>query len=648
MATDKKNLTNDKEKKSQIEKYYKILAETAHDFIFIIDRTDSVSYVNPHAASLFGENPDKLIGVKRKVLFDESSNTLQKKVLDQVFKTGKAAYYQNWVQLKDDKRVYLDTRLVPVCENGSVTAVMGISRDLTDRKHIEELAVEQERMFHELFDAVPHAILLFGKDGIIECNNSTTRITGIKKKDIIGLPFNDFLLQHQSTAVDRSALTNSDIENVITKSTHQIKYDFYKSSHEILNFDIHVIPFPYGKSVNFLAVMHDITLQMQAKAAIQASESRFRDIINRSIDGYFFIDPQYKFTQINRSAEEILTYSLDELNEFMMRYPDKPWNVRFHRILKRAKGGKSIKWEDFSIIDKEGRKKWLVINARRVIHNGVVTGIEGFIKDITQHKKIEIELSESEARYRAIFESTPHDVFGLTPDLNFLKVNQNFVDHWGKLEKKSLSQLSPRTMSKRILKICRTVEAEHKPQVEYVSVQIKGKKKHYQVILAPIITQSQDMIGFAGLLIDVTELVQALDAKKSFAERLIQNSEELQHRISRDIHDSLGQLLFALQMEFTNMKQYVDTDRQDVAQLIQNAENLLSQSMKETRELCGFLRPQLLDDFGLVAALEDLFRNAARIGNVKVNFNKSSVVTVHDKILNPHSSDFLRKPFQMY
>jgi len=118
------------------------LIEAAQDAIYIIDREDRVEYVNGFGARLFGRLPEEVIGRPRSSLFPCEESDRQKRNLQRVFQTGEPSYAQDSVTFPTGE-IWLDTCLSPLRnEAGEVRAVLGISRDITERKRTEEFREE--------------------------------------------------------------------------------------------------------------------------------------------------------------------------------------------------------------------------------------------------------------------------------------------------------------------------------------------------------------------------------------------------------------------------------------------------------------------------------------------------------------------------
>jgi two-component system NtrC family sensor kinase len=120
------------------EEKYRTLVESAEDLIFTVDEKGDYLSMNRYATSFFGGHPGELIGKNMYDLFSEESAELQMGFIRQVFNTGTNVNVKYPVEV--DKREYWFTsNFVGIKnESGKVFAVLGISRDITERKKMED------------------------------------------------------------------------------------------------------------------------------------------------------------------------------------------------------------------------------------------------------------------------------------------------------------------------------------------------------------------------------------------------------------------------------------------------------------------------------------------------------------------------------
>jgi len=172
---------------SESEERYRTLAEASHDLIFVIDRGDRVVYVNSSAAAVLGRPVQAVIGHERCELFPPGISEGQKMAIRKVFETGTGFHSTGTLGDGGGGRWY-DHSLMPIRDDrGTVTAVLGISRDITEQKHIEEELLgrtveldSRNRLLNTLLDIVPIGIFMVeapsGKP--IIANREATRLLG--------------------------------------------------------------------------------------------------------------------------------------------------------------------------------------------------------------------------------------------------------------------------------------------------------------------------------------------------------------------------------------------------------------------------------------------------------------------------------------
>lgn len=104
---------------------------------------------------------------------------------------------------------------------------------------------------------------------------------------------------------------------------------------------------------------------------------------------------------------------------------------------------------------------------------------------------------------------------------------------------------------------------------------------------------------------------------------IIEAQENERRRISRELHDGLGQLLSAAKLNFGMIDFMQNTNKEKAAEVIKQVDSIISKAIVETRRIAHDLRPTTLDDFGLIPALRILCQEFSKITGIKVKFQVS-------------------------
>lgn len=182
-----RDITNQKkisQKLQESEKRYRTLAEAAQDFIFIINRELKVQYVNSFGAMSFGKQPEDLIGKPLEILFPQSVDQ-QAESLKRVFQTGEAIYRENSFKFPG-QTIWLGTQLSPIqAANGETSAVLGLARNITQRKQAEIALCENEERHRTLLEQLPIGVSLLDQDRkLVFANQSLSKILEIPFEEL--------------------------------------------------------------------------------------------------------------------------------------------------------------------------------------------------------------------------------------------------------------------------------------------------------------------------------------------------------------------------------------------------------------------------------------------------------------------------------
>lgn len=167
------------------EERYRVLAESSQDSIFVIGLDEKVKYMNSFAAKSLGYPRKEIIGEQLSKFFPPEVYESTKRNRRQVAKTGKTASFENKF-IFNDQETWLLTQIVPIVEKDEITATMGISRDITERKLAELKLSESEDRYRKLVNASPVCVVIHSEGKIVFINPETVRLLGGKPENIIG------------------------------------------------------------------------------------------------------------------------------------------------------------------------------------------------------------------------------------------------------------------------------------------------------------------------------------------------------------------------------------------------------------------------------------------------------------------------------
>ncbi len=162
---------------------WRSLVENAADLILIIDRDGRVLFMNHTPPGL---TVQEVIGRSAYDYIEPEHWDMVKSAVAGVFRTGVPAQYEIWARGPHNTRAWYSTRVAPLKQNGIITAVSVIARDITDKKRTEEALRDSEKQYRDLVDNAPIGIYkstLSG--GILFANESLAQMTGYTPSDLM-------------------------------------------------------------------------------------------------------------------------------------------------------------------------------------------------------------------------------------------------------------------------------------------------------------------------------------------------------------------------------------------------------------------------------------------------------------------------------
>jgi PAS domain S-box-containing protein len=277
--------------------------------------------------------------------------------------------------------------------------------------------------------------------------------------------------------------------------------------------------------------------------------------------------------------------------------------------------------------------------------NHLPTAISMAIGKRETRKEKEAALAElylSESKYKLLFDSSPMPMWMFKrPSLSFIDVNQAAIDHYGYTREEFLAMTS--TDIRPTEDIERYLSFTHKDITTNYSQGIwRHRKKNGEIISVEVhahdVSHNNEIVRLI-LINDVTDklkveekLQETLAETRRLAESLQAVREEERTSMAREIHDHLGQMLTVLRLEISMIKSKLKPEDTILKEKIEGAIGTTNEVIATVRKIASKLRPALLDDMGLAAALEWQCREFRKSTGVVASFIEESMDDISEKI----------------
>jgi len=303
--------------------------------------------------------------------------------------------------------------------DGKPVRWVGTVTDITERKRAEALLKENEERFHLVADLTYDMEYWQAPDGsLIYVSPSCERTTGYRAEEFSRDP--DLLIRivHPDDRARFEAHHHVEPDEPNGPDHHDLDLRIVSRSGEERWIN-HICGRVYSRDGAYMGLRvsdHDITARKRAEEALKTSEEKYRGILENMEESYFEVDLAGTLTFFNDSLCRLLGYPRDELLGMNNRhFTDKEHTKKvfqaFNKVYTTGEPTREVDWE---IIRKDGTKGHIETSASlRRDSSGQPIGFSGLFREVTERKRAEETLRESEERYRLIAENTADVIWTL-------------------------------------------------------------------------------------------------------------------------------------------------------------------------------------------------------------------------------------------
>ena len=424
--------------------------------------------------------------------------------------------------------------------------ILSITRDITERKQVEDALRESEDRYHQLFNASTDAILVRTGETIINANPAALKLFRANHiRDLVGKRYLDFVPPHdQPESVER-----------VRKS---MKGDWVvpPREHRLITLDGQVIyvesagvPIKYQGEIQHFGMFREITDRKRAEKALRESEEQHRQIVESSTDAILV-----------RSGDAIIYANLAAVRLFrashigellgksylgLVHPDDRPESIE------RIKKGINDKWiaspREHRMVALDGQILHVESTGVPIQYKGEIQ-LFGVFRDITERRQVDEKLRETERKYRDLAESLPQVIFEVDSTGNLIYLNQTGHALFGYSPEdvakgfNVLEAFIPEDRERIAGDIMLNVQGQKLGRQEYTAIKKDGTKFPAGVH-ANRVMREQTATGVRGILIDLTP-TRLAEEEKNKLEVQLQQAQKM---------EAIGALAGGIAHDFNNI-----------------------------------------------------------------------------------------------
>jgi PAS domain S-box-containing protein len=483
----------------------------------------------------------------------------------------------------------------------------GILLDITERKQAEE-------KFHKIFMTTPDCIAITRmKDGLIlDVNMGFDETTGWNGSNAIGRT--SYEINFWNDTADRDYMLNE------LKSGRDImhrEFEFRQSDGSV-RFGIYSArSIKIDGEACLIFILRDVSERKKAEESLFKSEKKFSSIfhlnpnpmvITEIVTGKM-VDVNQAFTHWSGYfREEVIGVSVLDIDIWANQ------DDREKTIVALTESGE-VNGKEVILRCKNGNLRNVLLSCR-FVEIEQERYLLTLIHDITERKQVE-------EKYRSIFENAQEGIFRSLPEGRFIMANQSMA--------RILGYESPEDLIAGITDIPRQLYVDPDDRAKIIDMmerqglsrsnEVRFYRKDGSMIwvsmtIMPTRDEKGQVIYYEGIIEDITdrkradeEIRRTEEQMRAFAARLQTVREEERTHIAREIHDELGRALTGLKIDFSLLTKAAGEIKEELLkhsmldQMHDTMKNI-DKTIRTVRKIATELRPGILDDLGILAALE--------------------------------------------
>ncbi|MGB7573040.1 MAG: PAS domain S-box protein, partial [Thermodesulfobacteriota bacterium] len=508
----------------QSEATLRALINAPTDSVLLLDTRGVILDLNEIAAERLGKSRDELIGTLADDSLPEDIAKRRRSVISQIFETSRE------VRFEDERDgIWYDTVVHPITDkNGEVRRLAIIARDITERKRAEEVLKKEKDSAQKYLDIAGVMLLAIDADQkVILINRKGCEILGYKEEDIIGRNWFDHFIPERDRKSVKAVFTKlvaSEIgpveyfeNSVLTKSGME----------KIIAWHNTIIRGENDHIMGTLSSGEDVTERKKVEEALKESEKKYRQVVENATEIIYTVDERGNFTYANPTGLKVTGYPLEELRGFnymdlvVPEHRERVTKIYFNQLRQRI----PTTHVEFPFFNKGGGIIWFSQNSTLVMDEDKIVGFHIIARDITERKRAEEALRESEERYRTLVETSPDAITLLDLNLNIIMANRPALALYGYespeevVGQSALNFIAPEDRPRAVEDVRKMLETGSIGTLEYTLLRKGGIPFSAKLRASMIVNVEKKPLAYICISRDITDRKKAEETLKKSEER---------------------------------------------------------------------------------------------------------------------------------
>ena len=622
---------------------YKTIFESTGTATLIVDENKIITMANSECFYTTGYKPDELVGMSWTDFVSEESLSEMVKNHEKRRKDPGSAPKKYQVKLihknGEARHAVLDIGMIPLTKTSIVSIL-----DITERIIAEEALRQSEEKNRTLITQSPDGIFIVDLSGkFLSVNNSMCEELGFSEEEFLSMNITDIIPENYKIQFETR------LKNIINGKglSEAIDYKVKGKFGRIIYVEVLSAPYYNGNIlIGSQSFARNITERIIAEQALRRSREEFRNYFDSSTIGLSVTAPNKSWIEVNQRFCEMMGYSKEEILNYDWMKLTHPDDVTENlKLFEQVLEGKIDSYKiDKRFIRKDG--SILYISLSTICQRNADGFVYQFLtsyNDITELKLAEDALIESKNLFKTLTEVSPVGIFRTSPDGSTTYVSPNWCKMSGLSEDAALGEgwltaVHPKDKDKIKNGWQDATKAHEEFFTDYRLLRPDGTITWVMGQAIPEINSKNQLVGYIGTITDITQRKKAeqeiLESRKQMEQlytHLTDVRENERAEISREIHDQFGQSLTALKFDLNWLADKIDKTP-ELDSKLKNMVDIVNTTLKDIQRISSDLRPGMLDDLGLISAIQWYSQEFEKRTNVNCHLQLEEIPDMDSKI----------------
>lgn len=602
------------------------LLQSITDVICIIDLQGIFRYVSANSSRLWGYVPEEMIGVS---FLDFIVPEDVEKTIQLVSKDNAGCHTWNF----ENRYFRKDGTIIPIVWSGRWDAtddlLYCVARDGSDKKDVETRLEKAQQM-----TGVASFEFDYSTDTFTYLSNTFYTICGLEYGTTAVTPqlFHRLICEaDRATVIDAFYSPASCVDNL------KLKYRLHRSDGRLvyLCHRREIFYDQYNKPTKSIDTIQDITEQKESELAIQQREQRLEFLVQNGSDLIGIVDPNGFYTYVADSVKNVLGYAPTELigrNITAYIHPDDVPQILLY--LQEAQACRYISVAPFRFKNSQDEWRWIETNAANFNDNPAINGIIINSRDITERKKTEAALAESEQKFKSLVQNSSDIIVIMDEEGTFKYISENITGILGYeptffIDKNAFDFIHPDDKQKVLEELNKVIQnapdaigVSHrflKNNGEWIWLESKGINYLNNTVINGILINSRDVTDRIKLQNQLNK--EQLKRQREITAAVIKAQELERSQIGLELHDNVNQIL-------TTVKLYNEmflTGYKEDKELLRKSTYYLQECINEIRSISKRLSAPTLGNISLNDSIKELVESINLTNRLEIEYLTSNL-----------------------